>query len=143
MPTIDVNAILTQYPVHLQGSAYVYAAEHDGTLPDVKLLARIHGSPSRVGAAETSKHAPQWVALWAMVPVAYDPSKVDDDSQACLEFNQTRLDAIRSVLGSTLADLLASGHSVSEACRLTNYCRRKLTRRLADIRENFMSQPCQ
>ena len=167
MTTNILDEIMTVYPKHLIGAAWLYHAKH-GTLPTVALLVRTYGTVNRVGRSETSKHniSRQYatsnrigletpiehndnITLSDVFPVAtvdrgewvideatgveYWAEFGDESLDAACE----RLQALRLALGSRVAELLASGHSVRETAKQAGVSRDSINRVFQRLRKDF------
>ena len=129
MTTNILDEIMAVYPKHLIGAAWLYHEKHK-KLPPVSLLVRTFGAEFKVGASETAKHDASYMALWGMVKTSY----VAEDA---LENDTLTLDAMRRILGSTLAESLASGHTIAEAARREGVSRVTIYTRIREAKENF------
>ena len=129
MTTNILDEIMATYPQYLIGAAWLYHEKHK-KLPPVSLLVRTYGSEFRVGVSETGKHDASYMSLWGMVKTSY----ITEDT---LESDTLTLDAMRRILGSTLAESLASGHTIAEAARREGVSRVTIYARIREAKENF------
>lgn len=121
MTTNNLDAILN-YPIHLQGAAWLYSEEHEGKLPTLGFLLKTYGkTENTVGASETTKHDPRYLALYGLMKShvsereALFGGNLEEDT---VIHDKMTFDALGTILGSVLRDLLQTGHNQCEAARI-------------------------
>lgn len=137
MTTNNLDAILN-YPKHLQGAAWLYSEEHEGKLPTLGFLLKTYGkTENTVGASETTKHDPRYLALYGLMRshVTEREALFGNILEDTLECDTIAFKALGEILGNTLRNLLQDGHTQSEAARIMGVHRNTVANAIREARK--------
>lgn len=137
MTTNNLDAILN-YPKHLQGAAWIFSQEHDGKLPSLGFLLKTYGkTENTVGASETTKHDPRYLALYGLMRshVTEREALFGNILEDTLECDTIAFKALGEILGNTLRNLLQDGHTQSEAARIMGVHRNTVANAIREARK--------
>lgn len=125
-----INSIF-DFPVHLQGEAWLYAREHDGQLPSLPALLRHYGrSANVVGRADVEKHDTTLLSkLYATVIVDGDQDELDASYAVHCR--------LAKLVGESVVRDLANGYNVSQTAERNGLNRKTLQRAFALVRQNI------
>ena len=127
--------------MHLQGAAWIYSQEHDGKLPSLGFLIKTYGkTENSVGASETSRHDPKYLALFGLMRshVTEREALFGNILEDALECDTIAFEALGTILGTTLRNLLQDGHSQSEAARIMGIHRNSVGNAIREARKTLL-----
>lgn len=127
---LPIPANFASLPKHLQGPAFLYAADH-GYIPPLAKLLRRYGKADTLG--DRDRENMSVTVLSRLYAVSYDPS--DDQPGTEIDASYARHCQLTRELGENVVRDLAAGVSIAETARRNSIDRKTIQRAFLKIRD--------